>query len=1027
MTLVRVILFICFSSAAYAFSDYDNSILVGPAFCAKGQVAWCHNFSTAADCNAVKHCLQTVWLTQKPPTVLGSCGSCEAEIQNIRQSIGGNTTKEVIKELLENICSLNFVTELFRKRCERYIDQYVDSYFNELLDLLKSDIDPATICHILGFCSSLDSSLLAFEDDAVVRFRNIVLHLPADFVDIPTSNQLVGISKCTWGPSYWCHNLTSSKQCGSTSHCINSIWSKEVYPNDNDSVCKVCKDMVQQARDQLQSNETQEELREVFEGSCKLIPIKEVRNECIKLADDFVPELTEMLLSEMNPTVICTVAGLCNSVRIDDLLNAAFAPPDSCTNCTAALTAVERYFERAPKTQVLGKLLPLCSQLSSYSESCVKLVTANFDHIYEMLTAEMRPFPVCHLSGMCVQRYHQHLANYDSTLQTNVDHMLATANDDLPCDLCKQLVKHLKDVLTTNTTEDEFLAMLHGICEHTKSFKEECFEIVNDNFQKIYKFLTEELNPKEVCQEVNLCPKKNAVSDENLQLIDHGALVPATLTEVSIKTQARTAECQICRMVIGLVQKEINKPEYEHNIEKLLDKICLLVPHSEKDKCNQFIETYADTLIKLLADQTDPGIVCQLLDLCPTAPALRNDLCPICQYVMHYLEEQLQNPEEQEKLEDVVRKICRVVPKSELTECQSFINDYTALILSVLSVELDPSTVCPAIKLCPQKLSPSERCTQCQHLIGDMTSTLGRNRSQPNVESVLRSFMPVKHNDLFLTALQLKVNHADDLVEMMVADFDAQESCVYLHFCEPNMISSRDFLIQNEKRYYEENEISQVDAPVTKPSCELCELMVQLYVDKLTSNATEEEIEADLQKFCAKIKNPNFRSNCSHFVREYVPQVVKLLKKDVKAEEVCSLVKLCPPKVDLESVAQNSRCEFCEAVVGSLEGLFADPRMVSKSMKYLFAICDVFQKPNAHTNCMKIISIAAPQLESVALGIPSWYYCSKMDMCPYGARLSYKQVCDDRSQWCTDATKAMLCDKLSHCQKSVWMSDKPSL
>ena len=54
---------------------------------------------------------------------------------------------------------------------------------------------------------------------------------------------------------------------------------------------------------------TQEELKEVFEGSCDLIPIKIIRNECKKMADEFVPELVETLSSEMNPDTVCTVAG----------------------------------------------------------------------------------------------------------------------------------------------------------------------------------------------------------------------------------------------------------------------------------------------------------------------------------------------------------------------------------------------------------------------------------------------------------------------------------------------------------------------------------------------------------------------------------------------------------------------------------------------------------------------------------------------------------------------------------------------
>ena len=83
-------------------------------------------------------------------------------------------------------------------------------------------------------------------------------------------------------------------------------------------VCTICKEMVGEARDTLMSNETQvpqlqpqgnvypcklkqEELREVFDGSCDLIPVGLIAKECKALVEQFVPELVETLASEMNP------------------------------------------------------------------------------------------------------------------------------------------------------------------------------------------------------------------------------------------------------------------------------------------------------------------------------------------------------------------------------------------------------------------------------------------------------------------------------------------------------------------------------------------------------------------------------------------------------------------------------------------------------------------------------------------------------------------------------------------------------
>lgn len=112
----------------------------------------------------------------------------------------------------------------------------------------------------------------------------------------------------------------TAKGCNAVKHCIKRYWEKKEVPEDTDTVCGICKDMVQQARDQLESNQTQQDLKDVFEGSCKLIHIKPIVKECINIVDEFIPELVETLASQMNPSVVCSVAGLCNSAHIDKLL-----------------------------------------------------------------------------------------------------------------------------------------------------------------------------------------------------------------------------------------------------------------------------------------------------------------------------------------------------------------------------------------------------------------------------------------------------------------------------------------------------------------------------------------------------------------------------------------------------------------------------------------------------------------------------------------------------------------------------------
>lgn len=46
-------------------------------------------------------------------------------------------------------------------------------------------------------------------------------------------------------------------------------------------------------------------------------------------------------------------------------------------------------------------------------------------------------------------------------------------DNDVTCEFCESLVKHLKDILVANTTEEQFLEVLEGICKQTGAFSDE--------------------------------------------------------------------------------------------------------------------------------------------------------------------------------------------------------------------------------------------------------------------------------------------------------------------------------------------------------------------------------------------------------------------------------------------------------------------------------------------------------------------------------------------------------------------------
>lgn len=247
----------------------------------------------------------------------------------------------------------------------------------------------------------------------------------------------------------------NAKSCGAMTHCIKTnSWQK--YPVDNDSICKICLDMVKQARDQLRSNETQEELREVFEGTCALIRVKKVRAECDKLADAYEAELVEMLTSQMDPQLVCSVAGLCNSAKIDAELaktpNAVAAAVSkdetkpnnlSCKQCGKVSDLITKKFSQTSRDQFLENLLGFCGRMSSFSDGCSAIVLSYFNDIYAHFKENLNSENICHMAGVCSAQFHQHEENIEVVPYSQIGYV-DDAGDDIPCDLCKQLILHLR-------------------------------------------------------------------------------------------------------------------------------------------------------------------------------------------------------------------------------------------------------------------------------------------------------------------------------------------------------------------------------------------------------------------------------------------------------------------------------------------------------------------------------------------------------------------------------------------------------
>ncbi|XP_076227036.1 prosaposin isoform X2 [Nomia melanderi] len=689
-------------------------------------------------------------------------------------------------------------------------------------------------------------------------------------------------------------------------------------PEDNDSVCNVCKDMVQQARDQLESNQTQQDLKAVFEGSCKLIHLKPIVKECVSIVDQFIPELVETLASQMNPSVVCSVAGLCNSAHIDKLLEKYEQPtskvadmrshslekdefePDECTKCYTVAAHMEHKLRSTPRDQMLKQLLNVCADFSTFSDACSAIIVSYFDTIHDHLRGNFNPQNICHLSGQCNARFHKHDES-DVSPKVEIRPLssvgMVDVSDDLPCKLCEQLVGHLKDLLVANTTEAEFHQVLDGLCKQTKSFADECTSIVDEYYPQIYEYLTKGLNSNAICQMTSLCPApgRSVQSEPIWPLLPHNVNVARLLQNSNDNVNTKKFE-------------ELSASEKQLPIERMMP-----FPFAQ-------------------------------------APVEDSKSCALCGYVLHQIQESLTNPVTEDKVKDVVESVCKRFPDAINRECQEFIETYGDAIVAILVQEIDPSTVCPMLHLCPspsfmalwrsipgkyvvEEKTRKPSCPMCLLAISEVYNVIKDNKTEAHIKDALEKACSHLLPSLSSECQDLVDGYSKELIEMLLADLTPQEVCVYIKLCDPPSRSEvKEMFVTDKNGEILTNEIPDIVSPnaniwtenknkVTSeslrtniaafsfnnghlgerqkrsiharatPSCTTCKLIIRAVDKKVGSDKTKSNIENAMVSACNHVKAVSHE--CQQLADKHGDYIINAFVTHARSNTICSALNLC--------------------------------------------------------------------------------------------------------------------------------------
>lgn len=133
--------------------------------------------------------------------------------------------------------------------------------------------------------------------------------------------------------------------------------------------------------------------------------------------------------------------------------------------------------------------------------------------------------------------------------------------------------------------------------------------------------LSEDLAPKQVCQQLTLCARKMQDLEFDEAIIVNVVAIPSFQKTVNIPDPPTVTPvrddtvCVLCEFIMSKLEKELKNKTTRDEIRQAVENVCSLLPSFLTTKCNKFIEEYADLIIDLV-DTVPPKEVCQQMSLC---------------------------------------------------------------------------------------------------------------------------------------------------------------------------------------------------------------------------------------------------------------------------------------------------------------------------------------------------------------------------------------------------------------------------
>ncbi|GAA6213951.1 prosaposin isoform X2 [Lates japonicus] len=444
----------------------------------------------------------------------------------------------------------------------------------------------------------------------------------------------------------------------------------------------------------------------------------------------------------------------------------------------------------------------------------------------------------------------------------------------VPCDLCKEVLIVVEQILKDNATESEVLGYLEKACQliPDESLTAECKEMVDDYYPIIMGIIKGELeDPSVVCGAIGLCKSQQAalakaqaqeqlVSNEipqvdlSQQVAPFLLNVPGLLYPQSPKQEAPKQEspkqesdtvCQDCIKFLTDAQAEAK--ENSSFVDALIENIenqCDLLGPGLSAMCKQYVNEYG-TLVIMQLMSMQPKDICAHAGFC--AATMKKSIPML-------------------KLQ-----AAKTVPAAKTMPAAK----------TVPALKLVPATKMDSAK--PMvRVRDSPTCAICEFVMKQLESMLEDQTTEEEVIQAVEKVCTLLPDSLSAQCKDLIETYGQAIIELLVQQADPKTVCTVLALCK------------DARRAY----VPVLDQARFKAGgyCEVCKMAVS-YIDQiLEKNATEAQIEEAVRKVCSFLPD-TLQTECDQMIEQYEPLLVQLLLQMLDPDFVCMKLGACPEAV----------------------------------------------------------------------------------------------------------------------------------